>query len=164
MSMTLYEIDERLVNLLELEGEIVDVETGEVVTMADIEALEMARADKIEGWGLWIKNKTAELEAIKAEIESLAARAKALSGKIDGSKRRYQQYLGGQKVSTPRLSVTYRKSQAVEITDEEAIPPTYMREIPATYAPDKVALKDALKSGQEIPGCYLDDRVSMTIK
>ena len=161
--MTLYEIDERLANLLEMNGDIVDIETGEIVTNDDIEALEMARDAKIEGWGLWLKNKTAELEAIKAEAKKLTERAAALSSKIEGSKQRYQWYLAGEKISTPRLAVSYRKTQAVEIFDEDSIPTNFMRK-KVTFEPDKTAIKDAIKKGEEIPGAMLVDRQSMIIK
>jgi hypothetical protein len=39
----------------------------------------------------------------------------------------------------------YRKSTAVNITDDTAIPSEYMRVIPESKAPDKTAIKDALK-------------------
>ena len=161
--MTLYEIDNRLANLLEMEGEIVDIETGELVTVEDIEALEMARADKIEGWGLWLKNKTAELDAIKAEAKKLSERAAALSGKIEGSKKRYQWYLNGEKVSTPRLSVSYRKTESVDVYFADELPTEFLRE-KVTYEPDKAAIKAAIKSGCDVAGAKLVSGVSMTIK
>lgn len=159
----LYEIDNRLANLLELEGEIVDIETGELVTMEDIEALEMARKDKLEGWGLWLKNKTAEAEAIKKEAKALSERASALSDKIEHSKARYQQYLAGEKFSTPRLSVSYRKTQSVNVYDEESIPAAYTRK-KVIFEPDKVAIKDAIKHGEDVPGASLFEKQSMIIK
>ena len=161
--MTLYEIDERLANILDFDGDLVDAETGEMVSTEDLEALEIARADKIEGWGLWLKNRAAELEAIKAEAKKLTERAAALSSKIEGSKQRYQLYLAGEKISTPRLSVSYRKSQAVEILDEDSIPTNFMRK-KVTFEPDKTAIKDAIKKGEEIPGAALVDRQSMIIR
>ena len=57
MAMTLHEIDSRLASILEYEpDEYVDTETGEMVCADEVALLEMERADKIEGWGLWIKN------------------------------------------------------------------------------------------------------------
>ena len=111
--MTLYEIDARLAAILDFDGEYVDTESGEIVSIEDVEALGIARAEKIEGWGLWIKNQTAELEAIRAEVKSLSERAAALANKIDRSKEQYQMYLDGEKISTPRLMVSYRKAESV---------------------------------------------------
>ena len=161
--MTLYEIDARLAAILDFDGEYVDTESGEIVSIEDIEALQMAREDKIEGWGLWIKNKTAELDAIKAEAKKLTERASALSNRIEASKNRYQQYLAGEKVNTPRLSVSYRKTQAVEITDASLLHPDYLRTKTIVEA-DKATIKDAIKAGLEVPGAVLVERQSMTIK
>lgn len=161
--MTLYEIDARLAAILDFDGEYVDTESGEIVSIEDIEALQMAREDKIEGWGLWIKNKSAELDAIKAEAKKLTERASALSNQIDRSKERYQQYLAGEKVSTPRLSVSYRKTESVEIDDAEKLPESMLR-VKTTVEPDKVAIKAVLKTGKVIDGAHLVTRQSMTIK
>lgn len=162
--MNLYDIDNKLAAILDLGDDLfVDTESGDVVSLDEIEALEMAREDKIEGWGLWIKNKTAELDAIKAEAKKLSERASALSNRIEASKNRYQQYLAGEKVSTPRLSVSYRKTQAVEIVNANLLHPDYLRTKTIVEA-DKVTIKDAIKAGLEVPGAVLVERQSMTIK
>ena len=161
--MTLYEIDARLASILDFDGEYIDTESGEIVSIEDVEALQMAREDKIEGWGLWIKNKTAELDAIKAEVKKLTERAAALSNQIDHSKERYQQYLAGEKVSTPRLSVSYRKAESVEIDDAEKIPDFLLR-VKTTVEPDKTAIKAEIKAGNVVDGAHLVTRQSMTIK
>lgn len=161
--MTLYEIDARLAAILDFDGEYVDTESGEIVSIEEIEALQMAREDKIEGWGLWIKNKCAEATAIKVEEMNLKERRQKLEALIENSTKRYQQYLAGEKVSTPRLTVNYRKTQSVEVTDLNIIPADYKR-VKLLTEPDKVAIKDAIKNGTEIPGAILVERQSMTIK
>ena len=161
--MNLYQIDQRLAALLEVDGDIIDTDSGEILSLEDVEALEMARADKIEGWGLWIKNKCAEATAIKVEEMNLKERRQKLEALIENSTKRYQQYLAGEKVSTPRLTVNYRKTQSVEVTDLNIIPADYKR-VKLLTEPDKVAIKDAIKNGMEIPGAALVERQSMTIK
>ena len=161
--MNLYEIDARLANLLDVDDDIVDGETGEIVSLEEVEALEMERAAKIEGWGLWIKNRRAEIDAIKAEEKNLKERREHIERITASSMERYRQYLAGEKVSTPRLSVSYHKSEAVEIDDDAIIPEEYERK-KIIVDPDKVALKAAIKSGQQIDGVRLVQRQSMTIK
>ena len=164
MAMTLHEIDSRLASILEYEpDEYVDTETGEMVCADEVALLEMERADKIEGWGLWIKNQYAMIAALKAEEDNLKERRRRLERKVQNSQEAYQSYLAGEKFSTPRLSVSYRKSQAVEILDEDSIPTSFMRK-KVTFEPDKTAIKDAIKKGEEIPGAMLVDRQSMVIK
>ena len=162
--MRLFDIDKILENLLEMGDDWVDSETGEILSYHEIELLEMERSAKIEGWGCWIKNQMSDAAALKAEIENMQARLKALNTKIESSTRRYQEYLNGEKVSTPKLAVTYRKAEAVEVdVSVDELPAQYQR-IKTTVEPDKTALKAALKAGEEIAGCHLVTRQSMSIK
>ena len=91
--MRLFDIDKILENLLEMGDDWVDSETGEILSYHEIELLEMERSAKIEGWGCWIKNQMSDAAALKAEIENMQARLKALNTKIESSTRRYQEYL-----------------------------------------------------------------------
>ena len=59
--MTLYEIDKAI---LDFEFEV-DEESGEILNASELDELQMARDDKIEGISLWIKNLEAEKEAIR---------------------------------------------------------------------------------------------------
>ena len=163
--MRLFDIDKILENLLEMGGDDwVDSETGEILSYHEIELLEMERSAKIEGWGCWIKNQMSDAAALKAEIENMQARLRALNTKIESSTRRYQEYLNGEKVSTPKLAVTYRKAEAVEVdVPVDELPAQYQR-IKTTVEPDKTALKAALKAGEEIAGCRLVTRQSMNIR
>ena len=160
---SLYEIDQRLATLLEVDGDIVDTDSGEILSLEDVEALEMAREEKIEGWGLWIKNQSAMAAALKSEEDNLRERRKALEKRIENSTKRYQEYLAGEKVSTPRLSVSYRKAESVEIDDAEKIPDFLLR-VKTTVEPDKTAIKAEIKAGNVVDGAHLVTRQSMTIK
>jgi len=57
----------------------------------------------------------------------------------------------------PDHLLTSRKSQAVAITDEAALPPQWLTTKTSTQ-PDKAAIKDALKAGHLIPGAHLLSR------
>jgi hypothetical protein len=71
--------------------------------------------------------------------------------------------LSGEKFKTSRCAVSYRKTQAVKITDESLLPDTYIRR-KVIEEPDKVAIREALKAGGKVAGACLEDRQSMTIK
>lgn len=58
------------------------------------------------------------------------------------------------KFSLPTHELRSRQSTSVEITDEGLIPEELMR-IKVEKAPDKSAIKQALKQGQDIPGAQL---------
>jgi len=64
--------------------------------------------------------------------------------------------------SFPHHELTSRRSEAVEISAEEELAPEWLRITTAT-APDKSAIKAALKAGQQIPGAQLVARRSWSI-
>jgi len=49
------------------------------------------------------------------------------------------------KLETNLYKISYRKSESVEIINEEMIPQEFMKE-KTTVAPDKTAIKEALKN------------------
>lgn len=143
MSMTLYEIDSAIVGL-------VDDETGEITDEQLFDALQMERDAKIENIGLYYKDLTAEAKAIKEEEQALAARRKAAEAKAERLKHLLDYALQGQKFSTPRLKVSYRKSQTVEVSDGFVAWADEHRPDLLVYAdpkPSKTAIKDAIKHG-----------------
>ena len=157
--MTLYEIDKAI---LDFEFEI-DEESGEILNAADLDELKMARDDKIEGISLWIKNLEAEKEAVKHEKDNFADREKRLGKKIDSLKGYLTYALDGQKFSTPKVAVSFRKSESVHITDEYLIPDEY-KIFTVVKKPDKGVIKDALKKGKEIMGVELVEKRNVQIK
>jgi hypothetical protein len=56
--------------------------------------------------------------------------------------------------SFPNHELTSRRSQAVEIDDEQALAPEWLT-VKTTSQPDKAAIKQALKAGHQIPGVQL---------
>ena len=141
---------------------MVDEETGEIKDLEAFEQLSMEKDEKVKNMLLWAKNMTSEAKAIKEEEKNLADRRKALENKAESLKNYVQHILNGEKFSCPQVSVSYRKSQAVEITDLSLIPEIYLRH--KEPEADKTALKEILKTGEIIDGCELVDRISMTIK
>lgn len=162
--MTLYEINNAIIQVLE---GAVDPETGEVIDedlFASLEQLQMEREAKCENVACWIKDLQGDAEKIKAEAKNLAARAKATENKAERLKAYLEWALDGQKLKTPRCSISYRTSKAVEI-DPEALafmPERFLRF--KDPEPDKKAIGDAIKAGEEIAGCRLVEKTSMIIK
>lgn len=165
--MTLYEIREQIDMLINAST---DSETGELlIDPAELEALEIAREDKIEQLALYVKNLNAEAAAIKTEVDNLTVRMRSAKNKADRIRDAIAQELGGEKFSSARVSISYRNSTAVELDDCGFITwamsngkSEYLRQKPPE--PDKKAITDALKAGEEIPGAELVTRTSITIK
>lgn len=143
MSMTLYEIDSAIVGL-------VDDETGEITDEQAFDALQMERDKKIENIGLFYKDCVAEAKAIKEEEAALAARRKSAEAKAERLKHLLDYALQGQKFATPRLKVSYRKSQTVEVSKDFVDWANYNAPDLLTYSepkPNKAAIKEAIKAG-----------------
>ena len=156
--MTLYELDKAIADF-----ELIVNEDGEVLNIDELDELQLAREQKIEGISLWIKNLEAEREAVKHEKDNFADREKRLGKKIDSLKGYLTYALDGQKFSTPKVAVSFRKSESVLIKDEYLIPDDYC-EFTVTRRPNKTNLKKALKDGKEIMGVELVEKSNVQIK
>lgn len=153
--MNLYEIDERILDC-------VDVETGEIFDIDKFEELSIEREVKIENICLWIKNLTAEAEAIKAEKLNLEARQKAKNNKIDSLKKYISTYLEGSKFETARVKVSFRKSESLEYEDIYKIPEEYLKYKEPEV--NKTELKNALKKGLKVEGVSIVEKQNIQIK
>ena len=139
--MNIFQIDTRIMNC-------VDTDTGEIIDEDMLKHLQMQRDTKIENVALWIKDLKAESEAIAQEVKNLNHRKKVAENKAE-SLRKYLEYvLDGQKFKTPKVSVSYRKSESVEITDINALDKRFLRY--KDPEPDKKAIKKAIKDGELI--------------
>lgn len=161
--MNLYEIDQKIL-------ELVDLETGEILDYEAFADLKMAREEKIEGMALWCKNLTAEAAAIKAEENNLAERRKDLEKKANRLKDYLAEILSGTKFSTARVACSFRMSKAVEITDEAE----FIRQMQETQhfeflkfsepTVNRTEITKAIKAGQLVPGAQLIEKNNLSIK
>jgi len=65
--------------------------------------------------------------------------------------------------NTELYKLSYRKSESVEISNENALPKEFIKE-KITTAPDKVAIKEALKNWQEVPWATIITKQNLQIK
>ena len=149
----------------------VDQETGEIFDPEQLDALQMERAQKLEGVALWVKDLKAEAEAVKAEADKLTARKKAIDNKVEGLKTWLLYALGGEKLKTARCNVYQTHSQKVVIDDEKAMIDMLMsspfgEKFLRIKEPeiDKNALKDSLKQGYEYEFAHLEDTEGLVIR
>ena len=153
--MKLYEIDQAIMDCI-------DMETGEIINEELLNDLQMERDAKIENVALWIKELKAEAEALKAEKLAFAERQKVAENKMESLKKWLAYALDGQAFKTVRASVTFRKSQAVEVADIWKLDENYLRY--KEPEADKTAIKEALKAGQTVAGATLVENTSVIIK
>lgn len=161
--MKLYEINEALENLLEMDEErYVDVITGEILFPQQVEELKLEREEKIEGCLLYAKNKTAEAKAIQDEIDRLSARMKTCENKAKRAKSYVQTILAGEKFKTTKVAVSYTTRKSVDYQgDINELPEEYLR---IKIELNKTAIGEALKAGIEIKGASIIENKSMVVK
>ena len=161
--MTIYDIDQRIL-------ELVDPETGELLDFDAFNELKMERDRKIESMALWIKELAATASAIKAEVDTLIDRKKAVERRCESLKRYLAEILQGEKFITPRCAVSFRRSTSVQVDDTEKL----VRWLEQNGYDDCVKYKDPeiskaevgklIKSGMPVPFAHLEERQSVGVK
>jgi hypothetical protein len=151
----LYEINQAILDCL-------DPETGEIIDDR-ISDLLMEKEQKLENIALWIKNLQADVQMFKAEKESFEKRQKAAERKLTSLMQYLTDNLQGEKFSTGKCFVSFRKSDRVEVYNDALVPKKYLTK-KVTFAPDKDAIKALLKSGHKINGCRLVEKLNPQIK
>lgn len=159
---TLYEIDSAML-------ECFDPETGEILDCERLNALQIERDEKIEKVALWYKNLLSDAEQYKAEKEVFAEREKKAKKKAEGLKEWLTYALGGSPFNTSKVLIGFRKSEQVEVNEEE-----FFRFVTSSDrddllsftdpTPNKTAIKTAIKDGQQIGGCTLIKKNNINIK
>ena len=139
--------------------------------LADLDLDEQTIADTLDGMSgalevkaqnvvMFARNLEATATAIKEAETAMASRRKAIEHRAAGL-RRYalsaMQVAGVQSIECPYFKLAVRKNPpAVEVFDAAQIPAQFMRTPePPPPAPDKKAITEAIKAGQEVPGARL---------
>lgn len=114
-----------------------------------------------------IKSIESDIDTIDAEIKRLQALKSSRTNAIDRMKSAVLDALtiyGIEKVTSPTLNLSVRLNpEAVEIVNEYQIPKEFFNE-KVTISIDKTAIKEAIKSGQEVPGAVINRKSRLDIK
>ena len=122
----------------------------------------MEWGEKVENIACFIKNLKADAEALKVEKNNLAKRQKYAENKAERLTKYLSDMMNGQTYKSPRADVGYRKSVQVRCEDLYKVPEEYLRYKEPEL--DKTAVKDALKKGEEVEGCWLEEINNIQIK
>ena len=163
--MNLYEINAEIEKAIEALFANADEVTGEI-RQEDVDALEamkMARDEKLENIGCYIKNAKAMADAIKAEEKALKERRETLESKAENMKAYVANALQGEKWESAKVAFSFRRSESVSIPDIDLLDEKYLVQ-EVTYKPDKKAIKEAIKAGNEVRGAFLDEKQNLQIK
>ena len=154
-------------NLIELESRIYEND-GEV-SPADAILLDIAQSDlesKGRSYGYLIKKIDADVLSIDNEIARLTALKKPrvnLQARLKENISNAMALFGVDKIESPTLKLSFRKSKSVNVADLEALDQKYVT-VKVTKSADKKAIKEAIESGEEVKGAYIEENFNLQIK
>lgn len=149
--MTIFEIDRAIEELI---AASINEETGELLIDPEkLEALQMERNTRVENLACFIKNHTAFVKALAEEERTLHDRRKREESEVERATRYLELVLDGEKFTSPRADVGYRRSTSLSLSDgfmewAAQYAPELIRQKPE---PDKKSITDRIKSGEAIP-------------
>ena len=121
---------------------------------------------KSESYAFITRQFDAELDIIDNEIKRLQQAKKTREKAIERLKANIELAMNTfevDKIETPLIKISFRKSESVEVEDVNQLPNEF-KVIKLTETADKFKIKDAIKAGVEIIGCYLKTNRNIQIK
>lgn len=160
--MNLFNIKQEYINLvntiIDNNGEL-SPELSQALAINETELKE-----KAINYGYVIRSFEYENDIIDAEIKRLKAlkeqKEKAIQKLKDAVSDAMNLY-GIEKVESPALKLSFRKSESIKIS--ENLDKRFMIE-KVTLQPDKVAIKEAIKKGEQVDGAVLVINQNLQIK
>jgi hypothetical protein len=127
---------------------------------------------KAANYGFVIRNLESTAASIKEAEKQMADRRKAIEKRAAALVERLKTGLeiaGVSKLECPHFALTIKKNPpSVEIWDEKQIPAEFMRlpepPPPPVATPDKKAIMEALKAGEDVPGAIKAQGTRLEIK
>ena len=107
-----------------------------------------------------------ESDVIDAEIKRLSALKKVrqnLAERLKANITHAMHTFEVDKIESPLIKLSFRKSQAVEVDDVNSLPSEY-KVVKVTEQADKMKIKQALQNGKQITGCSIITNTNLQIK
>lgn len=165
---TLAEIQEEMRSALDLtEDEIEEIGLEKVEQYLDFLGSQEAR--KADGIAQWAKFEAAQADMIEAEGRRLIAKASARRRAREWMMGRWAATMaenGVRRIKGNAYTLSLRASESVRVDDFMALKeaaPDLVR-VKVEESPDKGAIKDALKSGRDVPGCRIVERETLQVR
>lgn len=157
---TLYELTGQAAQLMEL------LEAGEIDEQTVQDTLDsMMVPEKLEDYGMVIRQLTADVEGYKREKYFFAEKQKRADNAIKRMKKTLAAYLAAtqqDKVQAGRFVLTSTSSKSVDVFNLAAVPAEYMQPQPPKV--DKASIRKALLAGETVAGAALIETPSCVIK
>ena len=160
--MNLYQLTQEaqyLAVLLETEELTAELEEALIINQDQLQA-------KAVNYAKVIANYQAESDAIDAEIKRLKAMKESRDKKVEWLKESVKKAMlvsGIEKVESPLFKLSLRRSEAVEVDVVEALPNAFQN-VKNVVTADKVAIKEAIKRGENVMGARIIENFNLQIK
>lgn len=160
--MNLYQLSNRMQQLFD-QDELTEEECAEFDTLCvDAEQACIYRAK-------YIRNLQFEGAAVEAARKEMQQREKALAAKIEREENRLiarMWELKFSKLNTPEFVTSIKTNPpCINDYDKSIIPEKFwVTKVIETKTIDKVAIKEAIQSGEEVPGAYLVRKLRLEFK
>jgi hypothetical protein len=158
----LYEITREaleLASLLETEELTPELEQMLVINQEKMEV-------KVNNYAKVIANIQSDSDAIDQEIKRLKAMKESKERAITRLKDAVREAMlvsAIEKIESPLFKLSLRRSEAVEVDIVEALPSQFIN-VKNVVTADKVAIKEAIKRGENITGAKIIENFSLQIK
>lgn len=163
--LTLYQLADEYRALMELAASEEADEESFAAALADLQGEMTTRAVSLAQVA---RNLEAFEEQIEAAMETMAQRANRAKNRADSIRafiKMTMESAGISKMDSPFFTLAIRKNPPKLMIEENAlIPHEYLRVIPEKLEPNKIEISRALKSGENIDGCYLVTTTRLEIK
>ena len=160
--MKLYEITQEAQYLAAL------LETEELTP--ELEAELLINQEQLQSKGInyakVISNYQGEADQIDAEIKRLKAMKESRDKKVawlTESLKRAMLVSGIEKIESPLFKISLRRSEAVEVDVVEALPNAFQN-VKNVVTADKMAIKEAIKRGENVFGARIVENFNLQIK
>ena len=162
--MNIYQIEQQYLalteSIIEQGGEVTEEQqTALAITTAELQQKSVA-------YGYVVKQYQAETDVLDAEIKRLQAMKRSRDNTITRLKQTVKDAMemaGITEIKGDTFKLSFRKSEAVEITDAGVLPDLYITRT-VTESPNKVLIKEAIKAGATVPGAELVVNNNLQIK
>lgn len=157
MSTPLYEIKDEIVSLQNIEAD--GDESLEEAIHNSLDDLQLDFNDKIDNIVKMNQSIDGDISLIDAEIKRLQARKQSFKKRQESMKKyviKNMQELDKKTIKTALFSVSCVDGRDKVVIDNELEIPSDFVNIKVVESPDKKALLDAIKSGQNIEGCHVE--------
>lgn len=146
--------------LMDNGGEITDeLQEQLAITEANLQT-------KATNYGFVIKQLESDVETIENEIKRLQSLKKIRENSVDRLKKNISQAMeifGVEEIKTPIIKINFRKSESVEVEDAKLVDRKFIT-VKQVESVDKAAIKEAIKSGENVTGAVLKQNKNLQIK